>query len=67
LIVDALTALAGLALAFAAFNGMTDFLQQVLLAALLLATAAMMEPQLAVLRRSDRRLRQSPRPASMPA
>jgi hypothetical protein len=67
LIVDALTVVAGLALAFAAVNGTSDVLPQVLLAALLMATAAMMEPQPTVLRRSDRRPPHSAQPSAMRA
>jgi hypothetical protein len=65
--VDALTAIAALALAVAAVNGTTDVLQQLLLAALLLATAAIMEPTRTVLRRGELRprhyVRSSPTPA----
>ncbi len=67
LIVDALTAIAGLALAFAAVNGTSDVLQQVWLAALLMATAAMMEPQPTVLRRSVGRPPKPARPSATPA
>jgi hypothetical protein len=44
------------ALAFAAFDGTVDVLQQVLVAAVLIATGTMVEPQ-PTLRRSDRRSR----------
>jgi hypothetical protein len=66
LTVDALTAIAALALAFAAFNGTADVLQQVLVAAVLIATGMMVEPQ-PTLRRSDRRPRHAARSSAMPA
>jgi hypothetical protein len=64
--VDALTAFAALALALAALNGTIDALQQVLVAAVLMATGAMLEPQ-PVLRRSERRVRHTLRASAVPA
>jgi hypothetical protein len=66
LTVDALTALAALALALAAFNGTTDVLQQLFAAAVLLASAAMLEPQ-PMVRRIKRRPGQASRPFAIPA
>jgi hypothetical protein len=65
-IVDALTALAALALVFAAFNGAADAMQQVLVATILIATAAIVEPHLAP-RRNERRPRPIARHSAHPA
>ena len=66
LFVDALTAIAALVLALALFNGTTDILQSVLIAAVLMAAAAILEPK-GTLGWSERAPRQVAHPSALSA